>query len=171
MLSSSLSILYSVPSLLLLCSLPASFSSSFLCFLSISSATTTFSSFCVHCSGPIRPPPLHPPAFLQSSRQFGHSSRCLATPCRRHFVASASPAESLALCFCLCHHCLHLHGFVFCYVCLSGPAVVVIYGHCMASVYLAVSDHHRLHLSLSPALSALCGQFAVSRLFWPRSLA
>ena len=90
----SLSILYSVPSLLLLCSLPTSFSSSFLCFLSISSVTNTSSSFCVHCSGPIRPPPLHPPAFLQSSRRFGRSSRCLAAPCRRRFDASLSPSLS-----------------------------------------------------------------------------
>ena len=137
-LSSSLSILYSVPSLLLLCSLPASFSSSFLCFLSISSANTTFSSFCVHCSGSSRPLPLHPPTFLQSSRQFGCSSRCLAAPCRRHFVASASPVESLALCFRLWHRCLHLYPWLRLLLCVSvRPCrcrhIWSLYGICLSS--------------------------------------
>ena len=203
---SPLSILCSVPSLLLLCSLPATFSSSFLCFLSISSSyyilfffsLFSFYFFCDHhyfflvCPlfvlrlsivQPMPPPPLHPPAFLQSSRRFGHSSHSLATPCRHHFVASVTirrlrrrhsrrlcPAR-LAGCFRLCHRCLHLPRFVFCYVCLSGPAIVVVCGHCPTLVYLALSGHHRLHLSLSPALSTLSGKSAVGRLFWLRSIA
>ena len=185
--------------------LRATFSSSFLCFLSISSSCYilfffslfSFYFFCDHhyffsvCPlfvlrlsivQLMPPPPLHPPAFLQSSRRFGHSSHSLATPCRHHFVASVTirrlrrrhsrhlcPAR-LAGCFRLCHRCLHLPRFVFCYVCLSGPAIVVVCGHCPAPVYLALSGHHRLHLLLSPALSAISGKSAVGRLFWPRSI-